>query len=168
LDGLSENKYYHPEGNKSDESGTYFDLVGEVHTSAAEIIMSNIYKSKFGVKTGQSINDVLDNSLSFYTDPEFITSKKYDLVYTKGNNQHLYISFSKLKSSDNNESFEYKRRPWKYIHKKEFVNPEYTYNEETKTYTKKDGVKILNKVYATDKDNIVLFEIGREILRTDI
>ena len=168
LDGLSENKYYHPEGNKSDENGTYFDLVGEVHTSAAEIIMSNIYKSKFGVKTGQSINDVLDNSLSFYTDPEFITSKKYDLVYTKGNNQHLYISFSKLKSSDNNESFEYKRRPWKYIHKKEFVNPEYTYNEETKTYTKKDGVKILNKVYATDKDNIVLFEIGREILRTDI
>jgi hypothetical protein len=58
--------------------------------------MSNIYQSKFGIKTGQSINEVLDNPFSFYNDPEFITSKKYDLVYTKGNNNHLYISFNKI------------------------------------------------------------------------
>lgn len=167
LDGLAVGKYYHPEGNKFDETGRYYDLVGEVQTSEAEIIMSNIYQSKFGIKTGQSINEVLDNPFSFYNDPEFITSKKYDLVYTKGNNNHLYISFNKIQS-ESEEDFESTKIPWKYIHKKEFTDPEYTYNLETKTYTKENGVTIVNKVYATNKENIQLFEIGREILRPDV
>jgi hypothetical protein len=52
LDGLSDYKYYHANGNLVDENGrTYFKVVS-IKNVPAELIMSNIYKSRFGIKEG--------------------------------------------------------------------------------------------------------------------
>ena len=133
----------------------------------AELIMSNIYKSRFKIKDGQSLNDVLDNPLQFVKEPEVINSDFYDLVYTRGDNKHLYITFNRFKPST--DSFDYGKKDWNYINRTKLNIPKnvYTYNPETKIYDSK-GVQILNKIYTTDKNNIRLFEVGRDIINNEV
>ena len=99
LDGLEINRYYHTNGNLIDEKGNRYYQITEITNTPAELIMSNIYKSRFGIKDGQSLNDVLNDPLAFIKDPEVISSDFYDLVFTRGNGNHLYITFNKLKSN---------------------------------------------------------------------
>ena len=171
LDGLEINRYYHTNGNLIDEQGDRYYQITEITNTPAELIMSNIYKSRFGIKDGQSLNDVLDDPLAFIKDPEVISSDFYDLVFTRGNGDHLYITFNKLKSKVDSEEyqFDYTRKDWKFINRAKFDEPTdvFTYNPETKTYTK-GGTTILNRVYATDKNNIRLFEIGRDIINKEV
>lgn len=167
LDGLELNRYYHNNGNLVDERGDRYYKIIELTNTPAEIIMSNIYKSRFGIKDGQSLNDVLDDPMSFVKEPEIINSDFYDLVYTRGNGNHLYITFNRFKPIS--ESFDYSKKEWSYINRTKFNQKDrpYTYNPETKIYDE-NGVTILNKIYATDRNNIRLFEVGRDILRPDI
>ena len=156
------------------EKGLYVDINGnvigeivEITNTPAELIMSNIYKSRFKIKDGQSLNDVLDNPLQFVKEPEVINSDFYDLVYTRGDNKHLYITFNRFKSST--DSFDYSKKDWNYINRTKLSIPKnvYTYNPETKIYDS-EGVQILNKIYTTDKNNIRLFEIGRDIVNNEV
>lgn len=160
LDGLERGVYLDANGN---EIGTIVQMIN----TPAELIMSNIYKSRFKIKDGQSLNDILDNPLQFVKEPEIVNSDFYDLVFTKGNNQHLYITFNRFKPTS--DSFDYSRKEWNYINRTKFNQEEntYTYNPKTKIYNK-EGVIVLNKIYATDKNNIRLFEVGRDIVNPEV
>ena len=142
-------KVYHtlPDGSKVDG----------VDNQPAEIIMSNLYKTKFGIKNGDSLADVIKQGRDYFIKSiPLVMSDSYDIVYTKQNGDNLYITFKPIQ--DNDESFDSTKRSWKYKIPEKFEYPE--------GYT--GPRNIINKVYATTKDNIKLFEIGRQILREDV
>lgn len=145
------------------EKGIYIDEKGaarqvqNLQNTAAELIMSNLYKSKFGLRNGDTLSDVIDQGVAYFKRPVTpIMSDSYDLVYTKQDNRNLYITFKPL--HDNDENFDSTKRAWKNKIKKEFTYPPEYKGEKT----------IINRVYTATNDNIPLFEVGREILRKDV
>lgn len=145
------------------QNGIYIDQNGVKHqvqnlqNTAAELIMSNLYKSKFGLRNGDTLSDVIDQGVDYFKRPVTpIMSDSYDLVYTKQDNRNLYITFKPL--HDNDENFDSTKRAWKNKIKREFTYPPEYQGERT----------IINRVYTATNDNIPLFEVGREILRKDV
>ena len=132
--------------------------ISNLKNEAAEIIMSNLYASKFGIKAGDSLVDVLKKGKSYFSTPTVsVESDNYDLVFTKGNGNHTFITFKPLqKNSSNCMSF---YRAWDNINKRKYQR-EYEVSENSPT--------IVNRIYAITGDNVRLFEIGREIVRDDI
>ena len=132
--------------------------ISNLKNEAAEIIMSNLYASKFGIKAGDSLVDVLKKGKSYFSTPTVsVESDNYDLVFTKGNGSHTFITFKPLqKNSSNCMSF---YRAWDNINKKKYQR-EYEVSENSPT--------VVNRIYAITGDNVRLFEIGREIVRDDI
>ena len=120
--------------------------------------MSNLYASKFGIKAGDSLVDVLKKGKSYFSTPTVsVESDNYDLVFTKGNGSHTFITFKPLqKNSSNCMSF---YRAWDNINKRKYQR-EYEVSENSPT--------VVNRIYAITEDNVRLFEIGREIVRDDI
>lgn len=132
--------------------------ISNLKNEAAEIIMSNLYASKFGIKAGDSLVDVLKKGKSYFSTPTVsVNSDNYDLVFTKGNGSHTFITFKPLqKNSSNCMSF---YRAWDNINKRKYQR-EYEVSENSPT--------VVNRIYAITEDNVRLFEIGREIVRDDI
>lgn len=132
--------------------------ISNLKNEAAEIIMSNLYASKFGIKAGDSLVDVLKKGKSYFSTPTVsVESDNYDLVFTKGNGNHTFITFKPLqKNSSNCMSF---YRAWDNINKRKYQR-EYEVSENSPT--------VVNRIYAITGDNVRLFEIGREIVRDDI
>lgn len=132
--------------------------ISNLKNEAAEIIMSNLYASKFGIKAGDSLVDVLKKGKSYFSTPTVsVESDNYDLVFTKGNGNHTFITFKPLqKNSSNCMSF---YRAWDNINKRKYQR-EYEVSENSPT--------VINRIYAITGDNVRLFEIGREIVRDDI
>ena len=123
----------------------------------AEIIMSNLYKTKFGLRNGDSLSDIINRGPSYFIRSVTpVISDSYDVVYTKQDGKNLYITFKPLQ--DNSESFDSTRRSWKNKIKEDFEYPE--------NYS--GSRNIIHRVFTATKDNIKLFEVGREILREDI
>lgn len=132
--------------------------ISNLKNEAAEIIMSNLYASKFGIKAGDSLVDVLKKGKSYFSTPTVsVESDNYDLVFTKGNGNHTFITFKPLqKNSSNCMSF---YRAWDNINKRKYQR-EYEVSKNSPT--------VVNRIYAITGDNVRLFEIGREIVRDDI
>ena len=132
--------------------------ISNLKNEAAEIIMSNLYASKFGIKAGDSLVDVLKKGKSYFSTPTVsVESDNYDLVFTKGNGNHTFITFKPLqKNSSNCMSF---YRAWDNINKRKYQR-KYEVSENSPT--------VVNRIYAITGDNVRLFEIGREIVRDDI
>ena len=132
--------------------------ISNLKNEAAEIIMSNLYASKFGIKPGQSLVDILKKGPDYFSIPTVsVNSDNYDLVFTKGDGKHTFITFKPLqKNSDNCMSF---YRAWDNINKRKYQR-EYEVSENSPT--------VVNRIYAITGDNVRLFEIGREIVRDDI
>lgn len=132
--------------------------ISNLKNEAAEIIMSNLYASKFGIKAGDSLVDVLKKGKSYFSTPTVsVDSDNYDLVFTKGNGNHTFITFKPLqKNSSNCMSF---YRAWDNINKRKYQR-KYEVSENSPT--------VVNRIYAITGDNVRLFEIGREIVRDDI
>lgn len=156
------------------EKGIYYDGVnkykiveGTLQNQAAELIMSNIYMTKFGIKDGDSLADIVEQKEKYFKKdiPEPVISDNYDLVYLKNNGQHLYITFKPLQK--NNKDFQTYAQDWKYINYDDF-----TYEDKIDENGNKvpySGEKtIRHRVYATTKDNVRLFEIGRQIVNDDV
>lgn len=165
LDGIEQNKYYHENGNLIDENGKTYFKITSITNVPAELIMSNIYKTKFGIKEGQSLRDVLDSSTSFMKQPTIVNSSFWDLVFTKGNGEHLYITFNNITA----KAFvrDHNRLDWKFINRTKYtLDRNLVYNPIEKTVS--DCPEIINRIYATNKDNIKLFEVGRDIIRKDV
>lgn len=132
--------------------------ISNLKNEAAEIIMSNLYATKFGIKTGDSLVDVLKKGKDYFNVPIVsVNSENYDLVFTKGNGNHTFITFKPLQRNNENCSSYY--RSWDNINKVPY---------ERDYVTSEDSATVVNKVYAVTEDNVRLFEIGREIVRDDV
>lgn len=150
-------EYYNPElafreikdGSYIDENGNNY-AVSNLQNTAAEIIMSNIYKSAFNIKNGDSLVDVISKGANYFLDiPKTITSDNFDLAFTRNNGKHLYITFKPIPT--NSDSFDSSKRAWKNTIRRREVSGD-----------------VVNRVFATTDDNIVLFEVGREVIRRDV
>lgn len=140
-----------------DENGNSI-AISNLESISAELIMSNLYKTKFGIHDGDSLASVVDQGYNYFLHPaKLISSTNYDLAFTKQNGKHLYLTFKPIQ--EDSESFDAHQKSWSNTIRRTFEYPEGT-KEQDKT--------IINRVFATTKDNIVLFEVGREILRDDI
>jgi hypothetical protein len=118
--------------------------VTKLHNEAAELVISNMYASKFNTR-GKSISEVLQAGPDFFKFGELdrIYSPNYDIVFTTNNGKHQYISFRKPKS-DKENAYRPKDIGWKDIR------------------------VIGNDTYATTKDGQILFKVGTNIIRKDL
>lgn len=132
-----------------DREGTQYNIY-DLQNTEAETIVSNIYKSTFGIKEGDSLVDILNAGIKYFSKPaRLIISDNFDLAFTNRSGKHTYITFNSL--PDTSDNFNYYRRKWSNIIRK-----------------KNDGENAVNKIYAVNRDNTILFEVGREIVRSDI
>lgn len=137
------------------DDGYYIDednnryKVSNLQNKPAEVLMSNIYKSTFGLRDGDTLNDVLDRGPDYFLDtPQIINSTNFDMAFTARNGKNLYISFKPFITDDS------RTIKWKDINRQPILD--------------NDGNIIAYKVYAISKDNVRLFEIGREILDSGV
>lgn len=131
------------------------ERIDGVDNAAAELIVSNIYKSKFKVKDSETLASVLqEGSNHFMKEIKTINSNNYDLAYINGNNKHLYITFKPIQ----NDTVDSTKRLWDNVIRKEYEYP--------KDY--KGDKKIINRLYCATKDNVPLFEIGREVIAKNV
>lgn len=126
------------------EGHQIFDLENE----AAELIISNMYASKFNTK-GKSLADILERGPSFFRIGKIkpIHSSNYEMAFTTNNGRHTYISFKTPRIDDAN-AFKPKNIGWKY----------------TKSVTDRGQ----ESIYATTRDGQVLFKVGQNISRNGI
>ena len=125
----------------------------EMHNQPAETIMSNVYKSRLGIKDGDEMADI--------TSPEYfeeginkqlsnkLNGNIYDFdlqLITRTNEDNIYISLNSL--SEDTENYQVKYQPWRTTN---------LYKEKVK------DSKVVNRVYYLDNNNIKQFEIGRDI-----
>lgn len=137
------------------EDGTVYNISGVIENQAAEIIMSNIYATKLDVKDGDSMYDIISKGENAFHVPEIqVASNNYDISFTKGDGNHLFITFKPLHSTD-----KIKADDWVNINKVE-------YNSEF--ITAEDSPKVRTIIYATNENNIRLFEIGREVVNNEV
>ena len=143
------------------DEGSYNGVPVQVYNTPAELIMSNIYQSRFGVDIDESMIDVIKNGPKAAKNVrqvhQSVTPNFYDLVMTKANGRHTYISLDRtFESTIADEDGElpdvsYRWTSWKDRHRKTVNDP-----------------LIVNEVYATNKEQKVLFRIGRDIRRPDL
>lgn len=144
-------------GKYIDENGTEF-FISNLQSISAELIISNLYKTKFGIHDGDSLASVIDQGYNYFLHPaKLISSTAYDMAFTKQNGRHLYLTFKPIQKDS--DTFDSHQKNWSNTIRKTFEYPAGT-DEKDKT--------IINRVYATTKDNLILFEVGREILRDDV
>lgn len=137
-----------------DENG---NRQNKASNKAAEIIMSNIYKSKFNLKNGDSLADVMKQGYKYFLQPVTpIMSDNYDIVFTKSDNRNTYITFKPIQH--NSENFDSTRIPWSNTVLREAEYPE----------NYKGDRNIIYRIFAVDRDNIQLFEVGRYVLAKDV
>ena len=140
-----------------DQNGVNY-TISNLQNVSAELIMSNLYKTKFGLQDGDSLAQVIDQGYNYFLHPaKLISSTNYDMAFTKQSGRHLYLTFKPIQ--ENSESFDAHQKDWANTIPRDFHYPDGT-REEDKT--------IIHRIYATTSDNIELFEVGREILRNDI
>ena len=111
----------------------------------AELVMSNLYASKFGTG-GKSLADILEKGEDFFKIKKrlpVLESKYFDLAFTTNNNKSVFFTFLDVKESSDS-AFKPKKNDWKY----------------TKT--------IGDEVYATTKEGEILFKIGKYIKKIGI
>ena len=131
------------------ERGTYNGYaVTDIENKAAELIMSNLYASKFNTR-GKSISEILEKGPDFFRTRRItpIRSSNYDMVFTTNNGKHAYISFKDPKSNPE-DIFQPRNVGWKY------------------TKLVKDGNR--EYIYATSKDGQLLYRVGENISREDL
>lgn len=139
------------------EDGSLVEI-SNLKNEPAEIIMSNLYATKFGIKSGDSLAYVLEKGEKYFNVPELtVMSDTYDMAYTRGDGDHLFLTFKPLKS--NTDTFKSKSQDWDNINK-------VSYNSEYEIAL--DSPKVVNRIYATTADNVRLFEVGREIINESV
>ena len=142
------------------ELGNKYYTVLNLQNKAAELMVSQMYKTKFGIKNNDSL-DLIRQQGEAYFDinvPELAASDSYDLVYTKANGNHDYISFKPLKQDLESENpLMYRKRRWRYIKDVKIEGVEGVINP-----------KVYCKVYALDENGVRMFQVGRRIFVDDV
>lgn len=134
-----------------DESGNQFNITN-LQSKAAEMITSNLFKTRFGIKSGDSLVDVrMGGEKYFKTDYKKIDSNYYDLSFTSRDDNDLCISFKPLPLK--NSTLTYKKQTWENT----ILVP-----------VKQNNGNVIDSIVYTTKDNVPLFEVGRRILRENV
>ena len=133
------------------DKGFYIDEKGRrvniknLNNSAAELVISNMYKSKFGIGD-KSVAEIREQGVdAFKTEYESPKeSKYYDMIFTRNSGDGVYISFESPKK-----------------------NPENTYEayDQSKLITEIDKHGNID-VFLISEDNRKQFKVGRYILKT--
>lgn len=110
----------------------------------AEMVMSNLYASKFNTK-GMSLADILDQGSKFFetTQKPLAKSNNYEIAFVKGTNKNTYITFKDIQTISD-DGVNIIKQDWPYI-------------------KRRDG-----KVYCMTKENQELFQVGKDIVRQDL
>jgi hypothetical protein len=66
--------------------------ISNLKNEAAELVISNMYASKFNTK-GKSLAEIVENPNFFRVANVRVNSKYYDMAYTTNNGKHVYITF---------------------------------------------------------------------------
>lgn len=118
--------------------------ITELKNMPAELIVSNMYSTKFGTgnkSIAQIRTEGVDAFRMEYESPK--ESKHYDMLFSKTNGEGLYISFQSPKGSPENSYVEY---------------------GESNLLSEKDNRGNID-VYLMSSDNRKLFKVGRYILK---
>lgn len=122
--------------------------VTDIQNLPAELIVSNLYASKFGLSPNTSMSDVTEQSL--IQNNNMRSSDAFDIVFT--GDYDSYVSFKPLYNNS-----KCKKVIWK---------------KNLKTFTEYPSDvadrNIVNSIYAISDNNVRLFEIGREIKAPNI
>ena len=127
-----------------DENGRRINIKN-LNKSAAELVISNMYKSKFGIgdkSVAQIREQGVDAFRTEYESPK--ESKYYDMIFTRNSGDGVYISFESPKK-----------------------NPENTYEayDQSKLITERDNRGNID-VFLISEDNRKQFKVGRYVLKT--
>ena len=139
------------------QNADFYDVNREtIINIPAELIMSNIYKSKFSIREGDTLQNILEKGVNYFKESiELIPSNNYDVVFTKSDNRNLYITFKPI--AYNSDSMDSNKRNWNIV-PKDFVYPE--------NYQGDQDIKF--SIWAVTKDNIPMFEVGRKKINRDV
>lgn len=124
--------------------------------TAAECIISNLYKTKFGIEGHDSLDFILQQGEDYFDiqNYELVTSDFYDLAFTKADGNHTYITFSDIKQ--NQEDYNIEKVYW-HKHELKKERAEHDANRKTEDYI------VYSRVYAMDNSNRKMFQVGRYI-----
>lgn len=150
FNNLAEGKYITPDGKVHE--------IVELNNKPAELVVSNMFKSRLGLTEFDTVNDVMDNWNGdiFKTKQLSKGPTHYDLSFTDKDGHNLYITFRNYKNGKNLDPLRKSQKDWKYTVLQDFnVGSKDNLNEPVVKYSK----------FATTKDNIKLFEVGRYITR---
>lgn len=172
---IDNNKY-------EDEDGNQYDII-EKESLAAETIMSNIYKSIFDLKEGESLQDILRAGPDrFILKPEKFIPKdsNFDLALLKGDGKGVFISFDNNELRSEAGFYQVKTKQFENINKHRLIEreivetgsdgreytrriwvDEYTGQEEIRTL--KNGKTVENTVYLLDSNNVEVLQLGVEV-----
>lgn len=160
-------------GIYEDSEGNQFKIVSQT-SLAAETIMSNIYKSKFGLNDNESLYDILKQGKSrFKINPTKFLPKEslFDLAFLKANGEGLFISFDNNELSTLPGYYRVKSSEFKNINKHKVVESEKGWIDEItgKVINRNlsDGRIIENVVYLLDENNSEVTQTGVEVNVTD-
>ena len=120
----------------------------------AEVIMSNIYASKFGLNPSSEVNDVQEES--FYIDVNILNNKvnDYDLQLVTSNGNNIYISIDS--PIENSKHYLIRPKSWgTNISPEEYISSD-------------PNNKVVARVYNINSRNEKEFEIGRYIKVNDV
>lgn len=127
------------EGTFTDYEGNSHNLIeGTLENTEAELLMSNIYKEKFGVKDGDSLSYVLSKGKYYFKQKKLNppVNTLYDIAFLKDTGNHTLITLGEVNDSN-------------YISELPFNNGQLSTNE-------KDEIVLM-------KGNRELFEVGKWI-----
>lgn len=135
--------------NEESEANGQLTEVTWMRNDAAELLLSNVYASKFGLTQGQSLAQVLEEGEdAFDINIEYNKfTGNFDIAFMKANGEHKFITFRE-------PTGEHQR-----IVKWHVMPVEYK-TTEGKEYINGNVHAIL---YAHDKNNRRMFEVGREV-----
>lgn len=122
-------------------------------TTLAETVMSNVFRTTFGIKEGDSLYDILQEGPKYFRPsirPLDGQTYNFDIQLITGNGENVYISLDK---EDDNSSYDTRTIKWDRSHmNKVRISDKERFNS-----------KVINRVYLMDDNNMNMFEIGREI-----
>ena len=150
LTNLEENIYteWDAKGNKIEYKIT------KKNVQPAETILSNIYKTAFSIKEGDSLYDILKAGPKYFKHIiDSLDGQLYDFdiqLISENNSNNIYIS---LNTNDDNESYQTRTIKWDLKHK----------NKEKISEKERGNSKVVNRVYLINDDSQNQFEIGREL-----
>ena len=149
--------------------------VSNLESTEAQTVMSNIYKSKFNLNSGESLYDILKQGPKrFLKSPLKMLPKQdtYDLAMLKSNGEGVLISFNENDLQSVQGFYKVKNKEFQNIHEHEIVQVGTgtyvdSYTKQTIQGKTLDGRTIYSYIYALDSNNLEVVPIAVKLDLSD-